>query len=117
MGNAMNMWRERISAVSGATSVSLYSDYVREGERWFVERVTVMDDTTSLANCLVSIDAVTHIHPLYAFRSLTTSVHTGQTLQCWLREGERLRFDWTSVGAADTLQMHVTGHKQKVDKP
>ena len=116
MRKTMGVWRERITLVATTASHTMYSEPVPEGERWYLQRVTVRDDTTANADCLVSIDAVTHKHPLYYFSNLTANVESSQTIECWLRDGERLQFDWTDVVAADKLFVHVTGHKTGVDK-
>jgi len=108
----MGMWREHVSKVSGATSVTVYSEPVPPGERWFLQRVVLVDETTDAANCLVGIDARTHSHPLYYFKDLVKAEYGSQELKAWLFEGERLRFDWTDVGAADQLRIFITGHKQ-----
>jgi len=111
----MGMWRERITQTATTTTATLYSDKVKEGERWYLQRVTVRNDTTATADCLVSIDAGTHVHPLYYFENTGKDVEASQEIQCWLRAGERLQFDWTSIVAGDKLFVHVTGHKQGAD--
>jgi len=115
MRKTMGMWRERITATSSGTSHTMYSESVSEGERWFLQRVSVRDDTTSGASCLVSIDAGTHVHPLHLFSGLTANVESDAEIQCWLRESERLQFAWSGVAANDKLYVHVTGHKQSAD--
>jgi len=116
MRKTMGVWRERITLVATTTSHTMYSEPVPEGERWYLQRVCVRDDAAAFADCLLSIDAGTHKHPLYYFANTGTDLEVCQPIECWLREGERLQFDWKDVAAADKLFVHVTGHKTGVDK-
>jgi hypothetical protein len=112
MRKTMGMWRERVTKTVTATSDTLYSEYVSEGERWFLQRVSVRNDTTANSTCLVSIDAGTHIHPLYYFTLTSANIEYSAAIECWMREGERLRFDWGATLSGDKLFVHITGHKQ-----
>jgi len=116
MRKTMGVWRERITLVATDTTATLYSDKVPEDERWYLQRVSVRDDTTGNADCLVCIDAGTHVHPLYYFGNITKDVEKSDSIECWLRAGERLQFDWTDIVAGDKLFVHVTGHKQGTEQ-
>ena len=113
MPKKMGVWRERCTATADATTYTHYSDYVPEGEWWYLQRVSILNDTTASADCLISIDCGTHKHPLYYFANVTQNIENSQAIECWLRPGERLQFDWTGIVSTERLYVHVTGHKQR----
>lgn len=114
MRKTMGVWREQITQNATGTTVTFYSEHVPENERWYLQRVTVCNATRANSSCLVSVDAGTHRHPLYYFSALGDNVFTAQSIECWLREAERLQFDWTGVQVDDKLFVHITGHKQGI---
>jgi hypothetical protein len=115
MTDTMGIWREPLIDVATATTASVDSDPVPPGERWYVQRVAVYNDTTDNADCLVSIWDGMKAHALYYFKNITVTEWASQAVECWLREGESLRFDWSGIVSGETLKMTVTGHKRLRD--
>jgi hypothetical protein len=111
MRKTIGVWRERVSGVASDVTHTFYSEPVSEGEMWWLKGTCVMNRTTAASTCLIYIDAGTHLHPL-AYPSLTNENYPYfNTIETWLREGERLRFDWTGIASGEVLQAFIMGIK------
>jgi hypothetical protein len=111
MRKIIGVWREKISSKANDTTHTFYSEYVSEGEMWYLHRFALMNLTTADSTCIVYIDAVTHLHPIGYYSLIGNNIPYFVIPECWLREGERLRFDWTGVAADEVLQAFLTGIK------
>lgn len=110
----IGIWRERLTVVADDTSETVYSEVVPPGELWHIDEIGVKDNTTAAADCEVYLDTAGYKHHYWYFANVGTVFNQNATAEIWLREGERLGFDWTSVVAADILEMHISGEKHKI---
>lgn len=112
MSRPIGLWRERLITDASSTTATQQSDLVPPGEIWYLKRLALRDDTTSGADVVVSIVTAGYQHVLYHASNLTAGEWTSVNLEIFLREGERLQFDWSSVAANDRLTVHLTGEKR-----
>lgn len=110
----IGVWRERLTVIADDTSETAYSEPVPPGEIWHVDEVGLKDSATAAADCEVAIETGGYDHHYWYFANVGTIFNQNATAEIWLREGERLKFSWTSVVAADILEMHISGEKHKL---
>ena len=106
-----NLWRERLISDATSTEVIQDSSVVPPGEIWYLKRLALRNDTTSGSDVLVSIVTAGYEHVVYYAKDLVSGEWTSVNLEIYLREGEFLRLDWTSVVSGDRLTAHLTGER------
>lgn len=105
------LWRERLTVVADAATEVVMTEPVPPGETWYIQRVVVNDSTTAAADVEVGIWSGAYNHVLAVQANVGADTWCPLVLETWLREGEQLCFDWSSVVAADVLEMHLSGSK------
>lgn len=106
------IWRERIITDADATTEEQLSDIVPDGDRWYIRRIAVMNNTTLNSDAVVYIKTATHDHMLHIFTELPINRPETEDLGCWLREGEQILVSWSGVASGDRLTTDITGVKR-----
>jgi len=106
--------RERLKNTASATTLTVLAEVVPEDERWFVERVCVRGNTTTGADCLLSVVVAGYKHALYYFKDLVVTEWAAVDLDLWLFKGESLAFEWSGIVSGEIVEGHVTGSRRWV---
>jgi hypothetical protein len=114
MRKTRGVWQEHVSETAIATTHTFYSDYVPQDEFWYVRTICLMKQITAATAARIYIDAGTHLHPIGYSSMATGYVLYFNAVEGWLREGERIRVDFTTVISGDVLQMFIMGVKSGV---
>lgn len=101
--------RIRLEDTAITSLLNLYTDKVREGERWYLERVAVLNDTTSNADCEMSIEQRAYSHHILQITDVTAGEWSSERVCVWIFPGERLCFRWDGVTSGDNIKVHLTG--------
>lgn len=112
MSSPPGIWRERLITDATATTAVQNSKYVEPGDRWFLRRIAVSNNTSLGADVEIQIETQSYSHVLHRFRSLEIAESEAQDLGIWLSEGERVRLSWTGIADGDRLEAHLTGVKR-----
>lgn len=112
MATKIAIWRERLTAIAGGTTHTQWADAVKREEAKHLDYIAVRNNTTDNADCLVGIYDGAYLHILYYFKNLTAGEWASIRRVIWLREGERLRFDWTGIVDGERLDIHLTGYRE-----
>ena len=112
MSNRIDTWRERLTKTATGTTATVDSERIPAGERCYLQRVAVTNNTTDNASCLVSVYTVGYSHALAHFKDLTPGEWAGQAIEMWLGDGESLRFEWSNIVSDEKLEMMITGQRR-----
>lgn len=109
--------RIRIKKSSDATDpFNLESKRVEADERWFVQRVSIENETSNFTGCRIGIARPTGFEPTWEERILTAArVYHDPDPQV-LISGERLRAAFAGTSSADTLILFAYGFIRRVHK-
>lgn len=87
---------------------------VPEGQMWWIESASAMNDTTDNTECQIYIKRGGSLFPVKQFLNLTVDVWDTKFIRLWFFPGESLVFKWINVAAADLVEFSYVGHR-KID--
>lgn len=105
-------FRHRHYHTAVSTTDILDCKKVPEGERWYIESVTIFNDTTDNCNCLVGVLSGGSFTPVKYFVDVTYHVWETKFLSIWLFPGEQLEYQFTDIVVDDAIQVSGIGHRR-----
>lgn len=114
-GEPKRLIRESVHTSSAlGTSDELVFNQVQPGYEWFVDWVSVRDNTHAMTKWGIFIRRNSADYPIAESTDTTQSQIFGKQVQTWLSEGEKLVVKVSGATASDDLQSWAVGHYRVV---
>ena len=96
------------------TADTLLFDQVPEGEQWFVDWVSCMNDDSTITSWYPFIRTPSGDYPIKQTADTTQDIRNGLQIQTWLTEHEQLGVVIVGATAGNDLYAWLVGHYREV---
>ncbi len=112
MSDGSQAWQEQLITIAVATTDETISSLVQDGERWFLNRISVRNRTRQNSDVIVSLRRAGVDLILTEIQNLGDDIWSTFKAEDWVYGGQAVVVSWSDVQASDVLEVHISGRKR-----